>query len=69
VLDFRRVVYSQWVFTGLFVLAWPFMPETAWYHARKDNHELSKVSLKKLYGKNFDAEHECKLVGLKMEPD
>lgn len=58
-LDFRRVIYSQWLFTGLFILAWPFMPETAWYHARKDNHEQAKIQLRKLYGKDFVVEQEC----------
>lgn len=58
-LDFRRIIYSQWIYTGIFVMCWPFMPETAWYHARRDSHDKAKLSLRKLYGDSFDVDREC----------
>ena len=28
-LDYKRILLSQWIFTGLFIISWFFMPETA----------------------------------------
>jgi hypothetical protein len=28
-LDYKRILLSQWIFTGLFTISWFFMPETA----------------------------------------
>ena len=28
-LDYKRILLSQWIFTGLFIISWFFLPETA----------------------------------------
>ncbi|KAE8538162.1 hypothetical protein D1P53_005500 [Cryptococcus gattii VGV] len=56
----RPLMASEFVFTGLFVLMLPFVPESPIYHIRKGNEEKAKKCLVRLYGTapDYDVDHE-----------
>jgi len=68
-LDYKRILLSQWIFTGLFIISWFFMPETAWFFCRKGNEENTKRQLKRLYGKSFDADREYSVMALSLQEE
>ncbi|ORY26765.1 general substrate transporter [Naematelia encephala] len=59
-LDWRRVIYTEWILTGMFLIFWFFIPESPWYYANKDLHDKAKHSLKRLHAniKDYDVERE-----------
>ncbi|GFZ51067.1 hypothetical protein JCM24511_08825 [Saitozyma sp. JCM 24511] len=58
--DYKNSIYSEWVFTGIFLIFLVFLPESPWYHVRNRNHDKAKASLRTLYGnvEGYDVEHE-----------
>lgn len=52
----RPLMATEFIFSGLFIIMLPFIPESHVHHARKGNVEAAKRSLQKLYGTapNYD---------------
>ncbi|RHZ66733.1 putative MFS alpha-glucoside transporter [Aspergillus thermomutatus] len=46
----------QMIFTVTLLVGLPFVPESPWYHARKNQSEKALKSLQRLWGKDFDAQ-------------
>lgn len=60
-MDYKRVLYSEFLMEGLFIIGLFIIPESPWHYARKDLHDKAKSSLKKLYGyiDGYNVEAEC----------
>lgn len=46
----RPLIATEFVFTGVLMIAIWFVPESHLYHARKGEHEKAKMSMLRLYG-------------------
>ncbi|RSH81844.1 uncharacterized protein EHS24_008039 [Apiotrichum porosum] len=59
-LKWRRAVYSQWVFIGIWMIIMVILPESPWYWAGKQNVAQAKASLRRLYGNipGYDVDRE-----------
>ncbi|KAM5341255.1 hypothetical protein ACJ41O_015364 [Fusarium nematophilum] len=68
-LAFRHIFYSEFVFTGLWLIPMLYLPETPAWYASKGRHDEGKKALRRLTGdvKDFDIEHEYAVVKFEME--
>ncbi|KAH7073250.1 general substrate transporter [Paraphoma chrysanthemicola] len=59
-LRFRRMFYSEFVFTGLWLIPLLLLPESPAWYCNKGRHDEGKQALRKLVGKveGYDVEHE-----------
>ncbi|KAK3679732.1 hypothetical protein LTR78_000108 [Recurvomyces mirabilis] len=62
--QWRPLVATEFVFTGILILLIWLVPESHLYYARKGDHEKAKRSMKQLYGNvaGYDLEHEYRVV-------
>lgn len=59
--NWLKAIYSQWVSMGLWLICVPFIPETPWYYARKEQGEKAKKVMRRIFknveGYEFDYEY------------
>jgi SP family general alpha glucoside:H+ symporter-like MFS transporter len=48
--NYKQVIYSEWAFTGVFLIFLVFLPETPMFFARKGKEEQAKNALRKISG-------------------
>ncbi|KAL3965649.1 hypothetical protein ACCO45_002653 [Purpureocillium lilacinum] len=63
-MEWRPLIATEFIFSGiLLILIW-FVPESHLYHARRDDHEKAKSSMLRLYGNapGYDVEHEYRVI-------
>lgn len=48
--DYLLAMRILWGPIGLMLLCWVLVPESPWYHARRDNKEAALKAMKRLYG-------------------
>ncbi|KAK4565888.1 hypothetical protein LTR86_003737 [Recurvomyces mirabilis] len=62
--QWRPLVATEFVFTGILILLIWLVPESHLYYARKGDHERAKRSMRQLYGSvpGYDLEHEYRVV-------
>ncbi|WWC69298.1 uncharacterized protein I206_103236 [Kwoniella pini CBS 10737] len=69
--NYLKAIYSEFVFLGLWIIALPFLPETPWYYARKEDEVKAKKVLGKIYkgveGYDIDREYNAMLVEIQEE--
>ncbi|WVW82919.1 hypothetical protein I302_104933 [Kwoniella bestiolae CBS 10118] len=69
--NYLKAIYSEFVFLGLWIIALPFLPETPWYYARKEDEVSAKKTLHKIYkgveGYDIDREYNAMLVEIQEE--
>ncbi|RSH89781.1 hypothetical protein EHS25_001767 [Saitozyma podzolica] len=53
-----------WAPIGFMLLCWAFIPESPWFHARRDNKDAAMKSLKQLFGgvEGYDCEEEYGII-------
>ena len=53
-----------WAPVGLMIIFWMFIPESPWYHARRENKEKALECMRQLYGgvKGYDIEEEYGII-------
>ena len=70
-MTYRRAIYAMWVPLGLWFVLLLFLPESPWYHARKDHAVKAKNSLSRLYknveGYDVDREYEAMILEIEHE--
>ncbi|WVQ72838.1 hypothetical protein IAR50_002399 [Cryptococcus sp. DSM 104548] len=56
----KKAIYSEWVFMGLWLIAMPFMPESPWFYARNENETSAKAVMARLYKgvEDYDIDRE-----------
>ncbi|CAK1367616.1 uncharacterized protein RHO25_013134 [Cercospora beticola] len=62
--EWRPLVATEFIFTGILILMIWWVPESHIYYARKGNMELAKRSMLQLYGNapGYDVEHEYRVI-------
>ena len=62
--DYILAIRVVWAPIGLIIFCWAFIPESPWYHAKRDNKDGALKSLKQLYGNvpGFDYEEEYGII-------
>lgn len=61
----RNIVYSQWVFTGICVIVWFFLPESPRWLVEKGRYEDAAKVVQRLYGRGnpeFDPEAQIQVL-------
>ena len=69
-LSWRRAIYTEWAFHGFWIfcgLIW--LPESPWYHAKREEEEKTLKSLRSVYKKMkaFDPVHEMNAIKYELE--
>ncbi|KAL1889058.1 hypothetical protein Sste5346_009123 [Sporothrix stenoceras] len=69
-LDWRVAVYTEWSFHGLWIICGlPWLPESPWYYARKNNDDKALKSLSRIYKyvKDCDPYRELRVMKSELE--
>ncbi|RFN47645.1 maltose permease mal31 [Fusarium flagelliforme] len=68
-MAFRRIFYSEFVFTGLWLFPMLYLPETPSWYAAKGRHDEGKKALRRLVGnvKDYDVDREYSVLQYEME--
>ncbi|ODO05600.1 hypothetical protein I350_04658 [Cryptococcus amylolentus CBS 6273] len=56
----KKAIYSEWVFMGLWIIALPFLPESPWFYARNENEKSAKAVMARIYKgvEDYDVDRE-----------
>ncbi|KAJ2983001.1 hypothetical protein NQ176_g1015 [Zarea fungicola] len=62
--QWKPLIATEFLFTGILAITMPFVPESPIYHARHDRHDKAKKCLLQLYGNapDYDVEYEYKVI-------
>ncbi|KAH6695908.1 general substrate transporter [Leptodontidium sp. MPI-SDFR-AT-0119] len=68
-LKFRHMFYSEFVFTGLWLIPLLYLPESPAWYCSKGRHDEAKKSLRKLVGnvEGYEIEHEYSVLRYESE--
>ncbi|TYJ58911.1 hypothetical protein B9479_000344 [Cryptococcus floricola] len=56
----KKAIYSEWIFMGLWIIALPFLPESPWFYARNENENSAKAVMARIYKgvEDYDVDRE-----------
>lgn len=57
-LDYLLAMRILWAPIGFTGLCWAFIPESPWFHARRDNKEYALKAMRQLYGNVYGYDYE-----------
>ncbi|WRT67706.1 uncharacterized protein IL334_004678 [Kwoniella shivajii] len=69
--NYLKAIYSEFVFLGLWIIALPFLPETPWYYARKEDEVNAKKVMSRIYKgvEGYDTEREYNAMLLEIQEE